>query len=134
MWKPAFFGVKPETIIKGGFIAAAKMGDANASIPTPQPVIMKNMFGAYGKAIFKTSVTFVSKIAYENNIKDKLGLQKNILPVSRCRTVGKKDMILNDITPKIEVNSDTYEVKVDGVIADCEPVDRLPLSKRYFLF
>ncbi len=134
VWKPAFFGVKPETIIKGGFIAAAKMGDANASIPTPQPVIMKNMFGAYGKARYKTSVTFVSKIAYENNIKDKLGLQKNILPVSKCRAVEKKDMILNNITPNIEVNSDTYEVKVDGVIADCEPVDRLPLSKRYFLF
>lgn len=134
IWKPAFFGAKPETIIKGGFITAAKMGDANASIPTPQPVIMRNMFGAYGKARANTCFTFVSKVAYESGIKEKLGLQKNVLPVMNCRTVGKKNMLLNDKTPLVEVDPETYEVSIDGEKVSCEPAETLPLARRYFLF
>ena len=134
IWDPAFFGVKPDTIIKGGFIAAAKMGDANASIPTPQPVIMKNMWGAYGKARTNTAITFVSKTAFDAGIKDKLDLEKIILPVKNCRNIGKKDMILNDKTPDIQVDPDTYMVKIDGVQVDSEPSDSLPLSRRYYLF
>lgn len=134
IWDPKFFGVKPDMIIKGGFIVASKMGDANASIPTPEPVIMKNMWGAYGKARSNTCITFVSKIAYENNIKETLGLQKMVLPVKNCRTVGKKDMILNNATPTIEVDSETYMVKIDGVQVDSQPSETLPLCRRYYLF
>ena len=129
VWEPKFFGVKPDTIIKSGFIIASKMGDANASIPTPQPVIMKNMFGAFGKAKLRTCITFVSKTAYDLNIKEKLSLEKIVLPVSNCRNIGKKDMILNDKTPKIEVDPITYDVKVDGEIAKCTP-----LTQMYYLF
>lgn len=134
VWDPQFFGVKPDTILKGGFIVAAKMGDANASIPTPQPVIMKNMWGAYGKARVNTSITFVSKAAFENNIKEKLGLSKMVLPVKNCRNIGKKDMILNNKVPKVEVDPITYEVKVNGEVMSCEPAETLPLAQRYYLF
>jgi urease subunit alpha len=134
IWKPALFGVKPDTIIKGGFITAAKMGDANASIPTPQPVIMRNMWGAYGKARMRTAITFVSMAAYKEGIKEKLGLEKTVLPVRNCRSIGKKDMILNEKTPRIDVNPETYEVSIDGVKVDCAPAQTLPLSQRYYLF
>ena len=134
LWNPKFFGVKPDLIIKSGFITAAKMGDANASIPTPQPVIMKNMWGSYGKAKTSTSITFVSQAAYDDNIKEKLGLEKTVLPVKHCRSVGKKDMILNDKTPFIEVNPKTYEVSIDHVPVSCEPAETLPLTQRYYLF
>ena len=134
IWNPAFFGVKPDVIIKGGVIAAAKMGDANASIPTPQPVIMKNMWGSYGKARANTAITFVSKAAFDAGIKEKLGLEKIVLPVKNCRNVGKKDMLLNDKTPHIEVDPDTYMVKIDGIQVDSEPVETLPLSRLYYLF
>lgn len=134
IWDPRFFGTKPDVIMKGGFIIASKMGDANASIPTPQPVIMRNMWGAYGTAIKHTCITFVSKLAYENEIKEHLGLEKIILPVKNCRTVGKRDMKLNDAVPDIEVDSDTYMVKIDGVQVDSEPSDTLPLCRRYYLF
>ena len=134
LWKPAFFGVKPEMIIKGGMIIAARMGDPNASIPTPQPVIYRYMFGAYGKALHKTCVTFVSKISLENGVIAGYDLQKMILPVENCRNISKKDLIHNDKTPLIEVNPENYEVKVDGEHITCEPVAVLPLAQRYFLF
>ena len=134
LWKPAMFGVKPEMIIKGGMIIAARMGDPNASIPTPQPVIYRPMFGAYGKALFNTCATFVSKISLENNIVQQYGLQKMVLPVKNCRNIGKKDLIHNDATPDIEVNPENYQVKVDGNIITCEPMKELPLAQRYFLF
>jgi urease subunit alpha len=134
LWKPAMFGVKPEMILKGGFIIASKMGDANASIPTPQPVIYRNMFGAFGRAKNNTCITFVSKLSLESGILDSLKLQKMLVPVSGCRTVKKKDMVLNDATPNIEVNSETYEVKVDGEHITCQPLYKLSLAQRYFLF
>ena len=134
LWKPAMFGVKPEMIIKGGMIIAARMGDPNASIPTPQPVIYRPMFGAYGKALFNTCATFVSKISLENNVVQQYGLQKIILPVKNCRNIGKKDLIHNDATPDIDVNPENYQVKVDGEIITCEPMKELPLAQRYFLF
>ncbi len=134
LWKPAMFGVKPEMIIKGGMIIAARMGDPNASIPTPQPVIYRPMFGAYGKALFNTCATFVSKISLENNVVQQYGLQKMVLPVKNCRNIGKKDLIHNDATPEIDVNPENYQVKVDGNIITCEPMKELPLAQRYFLF
>ena len=134
LWKPAMFGVKPELIIKGGMIIAGRMGDPNASIPTPQPVIYRPMFGAYGKALHKTCITFVSKISIENKTIEKYELNKIILPVENCRNIGKKDLIHNDKTPNIEVNPETYEVKVDGEKITCEPAKELPLTQRYFLF
>lgn len=134
VWKPALFGVKPETIIKGGFIMAARMGDANASIPTPQPVIMRSMFGACGKALARTSFTFVSALACEQNIKQRLGLEKTVLPVKRCRTIGKADMIHNTRTPHVEVDAESYHVSIDGVPVTCEPAQTLPLTQRYYLF
>jgi urease subunit alpha len=134
LWEPKFFGVKPDMVIKGGFITAAKMGDANASIPTPQPVLMRNMWGAYGKARSNTSICFVSNAAYENGIKEKLGLQKQIMPVKNCRTVGKKDMIHNTALPKIDVDPDSYMVKIDGIQVDSKPSETLPLTQRYYLF
>jgi urease subunit alpha len=134
LWEPALFGVKPDTILKGGFIVAAKMGDANASIPTPQPVVMKSMWGAYGKARARTAISFVSQAAYKSGIRERLGLEKIVLPVRNCRTVGKKDMILNDRTPRIEVDPVTYEVSVDGENASGAPSRTLPLTQRYYLF
>jgi urease subunit alpha len=134
LWKPAFFGVKPEIMIKGGMIIAARMGDPNASIPTPQPVTYRHMFGASGKALFNTCATFVSKLSLEKNVVQQYGLQKIILPVKNCRNISKKDLIHNDATPQIDVNPENYEVKVDGVHITCEPMAELPLTQRYFLF
>ncbi len=134
LWKPALFGVKPEMILKGGFIVASKMGDINASIPTPQPVIYRNMYGALGRAKYSTCITFVSKISLELGKLDSLKLQKMLAPVSGCRKVTKKDMVHNNATPKIEVDAETYDVKIDGEIITCEPADKLPLAQRYFLF
>lgn len=134
IFKPCLFGVKPEMIIKGGVIVASKMGDANASIPTPQPVIYKNMFGAFGKAKYSTCITFVSQEALKNGNIKRLNLEKILLPVKNCRNIGKKDMILNDKTPKIEVDPETYEVKVDGDVLTCEPIEEVAMAQRYFLF
>jgi urease subunit alpha len=134
LWKPAMFGAKPELIIKGGMIIAGRMGDPNASIPTPQPVIYRPMFGAYGKALFKTCATFVSQLSLDRNIVKNYGLEKMILPVKNCRNISKKDMVHNDATPQIDVNPENYEVKVDGVHITCEPASVLPLAQRYFLF
>lgn len=134
LWKPAFFGVKPEMIIKGGMIIASKMGDPNASIPTPQPVIYRHMFGAAGKALLNTCATFVSKVSLEKKIVQQYGLQKMILPVKNCRNIGKKDMVHNNATPQLDVNPENYEVKVDGLPITCEPMKVLPLAQRYFLF
>ena len=134
LWKPAFFGVKPELILKGGFIAWAAMGDANASIPTPQPVIGRPMFGHFGKAPETLSLSFVSQVAYERGIAQRLGLRKGVTPIRGCRTLRKKDLIHNQALPDIEVNPETYMVKADGQILTCEPVRILPLAQRYFLF
>jgi len=134
LWKPAMFGVKPEMIVKGGFIVASKMGDANASIPTPQPVIYRNMFGAFGRAKYSTCLTFVSKASLESGSLEKLKLQKQVVPVVGCRNISKKDMVLNNATPSIEVDSETYEVRVDGEHLTCEPLATLSLAQRYFLF
>ena len=134
LWKPALFGAKPEMIIKGGMIIASRMGDPNASIPTPQPVMYRPMFGAYGKALQKTCFSFVSQISLTNNVVPGYGLQKTVLPVKNCRNISKKDLIHNDATPDIKVNPENYEVKVDGAHITCEPVAVLPLAQRYFLF
>ncbi len=133
LWKPAFFGVKPALILKGGMIAAAAMGDPNASIPTPQPVHYRPMFGAFGKAM-STSVTFVSKAALKNPALRDLGLAKPLIAVENTRGIGKRDMKLNDATPAISVDPETYEVKADGEILTCEPAAVLPMAQRYFLF
>jgi urease subunit alpha len=133
LWKPAFFGVKPSLILKGGMIAAAAMGDPNASIPTPQPVHYRPMFGSFGKAL-KTSVTFVSQAALQNPAVNALGLQKTLVAVSGTRTVKKSDMVHNSATPDITVDPETYVVKADGVHLVCEPASELPLAQRYFLF
>jgi urease subunit alpha len=134
LWKPSMFGVKPEMIVKGGMIIAAVMGDPGASIPTPQPVMYRHMFGASGKALFKTCATFVSKLSIEKNIVQQYGLQKMILPVKNCRNISKKNLIHNDVTPQIDVNPENYEVKVDGEVITCEPMKELPMAQRYFLF
>jgi urease subunit alpha len=134
LWKPAFFGVKPEIIIKGGMIIASKMGDANASIPTPQPVIYRPMFGHYGKALQQTCFTFVSKISIENGNMAALQLQKKVVGVENCRTIGKKDMIHNAVLADIQVDSETYQVRVDGELLTCDPLEVLPMAQRYFLF
>lgn len=134
IWQPAFFGVKPEMILKGGFIAYAQMGDPNASIPTPQPVFGRSMFGSYGKAVTEGSYTFLSQAAVENGIHHKLGLQKKITAVHNTRSISKKDMIHNGETPTIEVNPETYEVKVDGKHITCEPASKLPMAQLYYMF
>jgi len=134
LWKPAFFGAKPSLIIKGGFIVAAPMGDPNASIPTPQPVHYRMMFGALGGAREATSYTFVSQAAIDADIKTTVGLKKMIVPVRNTRNIQKKDMVLNDYQPTIEVDSQTYEVRADGKLLTCEPAEVLPLAQRYFLF
>ncbi|MDO8825931.1 urease subunit alpha [Methylophaga sp.] len=133
LWRPAFFGVKPTLILKGGMIAAAAMGDPNASIPTPQPVHYRPMFGSFGKAL-KTSLTFVSEAALSNPAVNALGLQKTLVAVKNCRNISKKDMVLNDATPKIEVDPETYQVLADGELLICEPATELPMAQRYFLF
>jgi urease subunit alpha len=134
LWKPAFFGVKPEMIVKGGFIAWSAMGDPNASIPTPQPVIYRPMFGSFGRATAATSITFMSQAALNAGLAQRLGLETIVAPVRNCRRIGKKDMVLNDATPNLEVDSETYEVRVDGTLITCEPASILPLAQRYFLF
>ncbi len=134
LWRPAFFGVKPEMIIKGGFIAYAQMGDANASIPTPQPVHSRYMFGGFGRAISSTTYTFISKAAYELGVHKTLGLQKLVAPVANCRGLTKANMIHNDFLPDIAVDPETYEVRVNGEIITCEPAAVLPMAQRYFLF
>jgi urease subunit alpha len=133
LWKPAFFGVKPSLIIKGGMIAAAAMGDPNASIPTPQPTHFRPMFGSFGRAL-RTSVSFVSKAALANSTLAQLGLAKPLEPVKDVRAVGKKDMVHNSWQPKIEVDPETYEVRADGELLVCEPARVLPMAQRYFLF
>jgi len=133
LWKPAFFGVKPSLILKGGAIAAAAMGDPNASIPTPQPVHYRPMFGAFGRAL-STSVTFVSKAALKNPAVRKLGLAKPLVAVKDTRKIGKRDMKWNDATPEIDVDPETYAVRADGELLVCEPATGLPLAQRYFLF
>lgn len=134
LWRPAFFGVKPEIVIKGGAIAYAQMGDANASIPTPQPVHMRPMFASFGGAIATTSLTFVSQAAKDLGISQQLNLQKNIVAVSGTRQLSKREMKLNDFLPHIEVDPETYEVKANGELLTCEPATTLPLAQRYFLF
>jgi urease subunit alpha len=134
LWKPAFFGTKPSLIIKGGMIAAAPMGDANASIPTPQPVHYRSMFGAQGKAVHATGISFVSNAAYTSDALKPLGLQKILSPVSHTRSVRKADMKLNDYQPVVEVDPQTYVVTADGVELKCDPADALPMAQRYYLF
>lgn len=134
VWDPAFFGVKPEIVVKGGLIAYSLMGDPNASIPTPQPVVYRPMFGSLGSAKYSTSITFVSKAALEKKVPEKLGLRKIVKSVSGTRSLSKKDMIFNGETPVIEVDPQTYEVKVDGKLVTCEPAEVLPMAQRYFLF
>lgn len=134
LWRPAFFGVKPEIVIKGGAIAWSQMGDANASIPTPQPVHMRPMFGSFGGAIAATSLTFVSQAALKKDIPTQLRLQKRSVAVSGTRQLSKRDMKLNDVLPQMEVDPETYEVKADGELLTCEPATILPMAQRYFLF
>src|SRR5262249_45708727 len=132
LWNPAFFGVKPDMIIKGGFIAGCIMGDGNASIPTPQPRIYRPMFGAYGQGPNRTAYHFVSKAGVQNGALN--GLQREVFAVHHCRPLRKTDLKLNDALPKMEVNPETYEVRADGELLWCDPVDVLPLAQRYFLF
>ncbi|CAO3445102.1 urease subunit alpha [Azospirillum sp. YIM DDC1] len=134
VWSPAFFGVKPDMVLKAGTIAAALMGDPNASIPTPQPVHYRPMFGAYGRAMQASSLTFVSKLSLENEALRSLGLRRELVAVTGVRAIGKKQMIHNDSTPHIEVDPETYEVRADGQLLTCEPADVLPMAQRYFLF
>jgi urease subunit alpha len=132
LWNPAFFAVKPEIVIKGGLIAWSVMGDANASIPTPQPVLYRPMFGSFGAAPQSTSVTFVSRASVQHV--ERLGLRKRLVTVENCRKIGKRDMLHNSATPRIEVDPETYEVRADGELLTCEPASVLPLAQRYFLF
>ena len=134
LWKPAFFGVKPELVLKGGFIAWGQMGDPNASIPTPQPVSMRPMFGAFGRATGATSLAFVSQLALERGTVGAYGLAKRAAAVRACRRVGKRDMKLNDALPRIHVDAETYVVTADGEQLRSKPASVLPLAQRYFLF
>jgi urease subunit alpha len=134
LWRPAFFGVKPSLILKGGMIAAAAMGDANASIPTPQPVHYRPMFGAFGGALHASSLTFVSAAALADGLPQRLGLAKQIEAVRNTRSIGKADMIHNAALPVIEVDPQNYQVRADGVLLTCEPAAVLPMAQRYFLF
>ena len=134
LWSPAFFGVKPDFVIKGGMIAAAPMGDPNASIPTPQPVHYRPMFGAYGGAVGATSLTFVSKAAMTGNLRASLNVSKSFAPVENTRSIGKADMIHNGATPDIQIDPETYEVRANGELLVCEPAKDLPMAQRYFLF
>ncbi len=134
VWRPAFFGVKPSLILKGGFIAAALMGDANASIPTPQPVHYRPMFGSFGRVVQATSLTFISGIAMKNELGDQLGLKKRLSAVQGCRSVKKADMVHNGWLPKMEIDAQTYRVRADGQLLTCDPATVLPLAQKYFLF
>jgi urease subunit alpha len=132
IWNPAFFGVKPALVLKSGMIAAAIMGDPNASIPNPQPEYYRPMFGAFGRAMTESSVTFVSQALVQKG--ESLGLAKKLLPVTNTRKIGKRSMMLNDATPRIEVDPETYEVRADGRLLTCEPAKVLALAQRYFLY
>ena len=134
LWPPAFFGVKPDLVLKAGTIGAALMGDPNASIPTPQPVYYRPMFGAFGRALSASSVTFLPGPAIERGVVDRLGLERMVLPARGIRMIAKADMIHNAATPHIEVDPETYEVRADGVHLTCEPATVLPLAQRYFLY
>jgi urease subunit alpha len=134
IWKPAFFGIKPSIIMKGGFIAAAAMGDPNASIPTPQPVHYRPMFGSFGGALSRTSLTFLPQAAIAAGVPGQLGLKKQIVGVKGCRTVKKTDMVHNSYLPKMEIDAQTYHVRADGALLTCEPATELPMAQRYFLF
>jgi urease subunit alpha len=134
LWSPAFFGVKPDCIIKGGTIVAAQMGDPNASIPTPQPVHYRPMFGAFGKALTASSVVFASKAAVKAGLGRKLGVSKELVAVSNTRKISKKSMVHNDATPDLHVDPETYEVRADGELLTCEPAEVLPMAQRYFLY
>ena len=131
IWKPAFFGAKPELIVKGGQIAWSQMGDANASIPTPEPVIMRGMFGALKPG--KSCIAFVSAVAAKADVGSTYGLSKRVEAVVKCRNLTKDDMVLNNACPKIEVDPETYEVRADGVVLKSEPAQELPLARRYFI-
>ena len=134
LWSPAFFGVKPDLVIKGGSIVAAPMGDPNASIPTPQPVHYRHMFAAFGRSRTASSVVFASKAAVRANLGRKLGIQKQLVAVSNTRKIGKKDMVHNGATPKIDIDPETYEVHADGELLTCAPAEVLPMAQRYFLY
>jgi urease subunit alpha len=134
IWKPAFFGVKPEMVVKGGLIVTAAMGDPNASIPTPQPVRYRPMFAAYGRAITSTSLTFVSRAALEAGVPGRLGLSKRTSAVRGCRGLTKAAMVHNSYVPRMEVDAETYEVRADGQLLTCEAASVLPMAQRYFLF
>jgi len=134
LWNPVFFGAKPDIIIKGGMIIASKMGDANASIPTTQPVLYQPMFAAHGKAKNEACLTFVSQAAMDENVKEKYGLQKTVVPVKGCRNISKKDMVFNDRTPELTVDPETYKVTVDGEEITSKPAEKLPLTQLYSLF
>jgi urease subunit alpha len=134
LWKPAFFGVKPSLVLKGGFIALAAMGDPNASIPTPQPVHYRPQFGAFGGALARGSMTFVSQAALEAGVPERLGLRRTMVAVRGCRTVRKADMVHNAYTPVMEIDAQTYSVRADGQLLTCEPASVLPMAQRYFLF
>jgi len=134
IWSPHFFGVKPKMIIKGGFIAYSLMGDPNASIPTTEPIYYRPMFGAFGKATQSTSYTFTSKLAIEKGLEKKINTGKKLVPVTNCRNIGKKDMMYNNSTPKIEINPETYQVKVDGKTATVDPSTSVSLNRLYFLY
>ena len=134
LWNPAFFGVKPEMVLLGGSIACAQMGDPNASIPTPQPVYSREMFGAFGRSLENSAVTFVSQASYENDIGNALELRKKTAPVKNTRNINKSNMVYNDLCPKVEVDPETYEVRANGEILTCEPASKLPMAQRYFLY
>jgi urease subunit alpha len=134
LWNPAFFGAKPEMVIKGGVIAWSQMGDPNASIPTPQPVLMRPMFGSFGRATGPCSIAFVSQLCKSKGVAKGYGLTKRIEAVKRCRKIGKKDLKWNDAMPAITVDPETYEVHADGELLTCKPATVLPLAQRYFLF
>jgi len=134
MWDRAFFGVKPSLVIKGGFIALSVMGDANASIPTPEPNLYRKMFGSHGKASAKTSAIFTSKVAFDNKLGEKIGIEKQVLAVKNTRNIGKKDMKLNDFIGDIVVDPETYDVLVDGELIQSDYVTIVPMAKKYFMF
>ena len=134
LWRPAFFGVKPEMVLMGGSIVCAQMGDPNASIPTPQPVYTRPMFGAFGRSVEANAVTFVSEAAKADGVGERLGLAKKTLPITNTRNIGKADLLLNHATPRVEVHPETYEVRADGELLTCQPATELPLAQRYFLY
>jgi len=134
IWSPAFFGVKPDVVLRGGMIAAALMGDPNASIPTPQPVHYRPMYGAFGKALTATAVTFLPTAAIDKGLPEALGIARQVLPARGIRKVGKAQMVHNNATPSVTVDPETYEVRADGVHLTCEPASVLPMAQRYFLY